>query len=100
MTIPEDHQMTALPEHFPGCHPEDAEGAREAGGAPAGQETEDCWHCGTPTPRGCYCLECQDEADYIPTTATYHCPVCKRWWAWMMPRITTIAFDAPEGSTP
>jgi hypothetical protein len=82
-------------EHFPGCHPEDATDPRESPKEPA--ETENCWHCGTPTPRGCNCWDCQDAADYIPPTAIYHCPVCKRWWAYMTGlNITTITFGAPE----
>jgi hypothetical protein len=79
-------------EHFPGCHPEHAEGRREA---PIGeiQDTGDCWHCGTPTSRGCNCLECYDNAGYVPPTAVYHCKTCGRWWAWMTGlNITTITF--------
>jgi hypothetical protein len=77
--------------HFPGCHPEDAQGKQEAGHQP--QETENCWHCGTPTPRGCNCAECWDGADYIPPSASYHCKTCGRWWAWMTGiNITEITF--------
>jgi hypothetical protein len=83
--------------HFPGCHPEHDKDPREV---PAGeiQETEPCWHCAAPTPRGCHCADCLDGADYVPPTAIYHCPVCRRWWAWMTGlNITTIKFgDAPE----
>jgi hypothetical protein len=86
--------VTAGPKHFPGCHPEDARSDDEADTATAGQLVQACWHCGTLTPRGCSCLECQDGADYVPTSAVYHCPACKRWWAWMLPRITTITFGA------
>jgi hypothetical protein len=88
---------TASPEHFPGCHPEDAEAARDDGDAPKGSDVENCWHCGTPAPRGCNCAECADQADYVPASAVYHCPTCGRWWAWMMPRITTITFAGAEG---
>lgn len=88
--------------HFPGCHPEDAEDPR--GDKPAGEigSTEDCWHCGTPTTRGCDCADCWDASDYVPPTAIYHCPVCKRWWAYMTGlNLTTITFGAEstdEGS--
>lgn len=82
-----------MSEHFPGCHPEDAEDRREL---PEGEQirgTENCWHCGTPTTRGtCFCADCRDET-YIPQAAVYHCPTCKRWWAWMTGlNITTITF--------
>jgi hypothetical protein len=85
-------------EHFPGCHPEDAEDPRESPGTPA--ETEDCWHCGTPTPHGCDCADCWKDADVISPTAIYHCPTCGRWWAYMTGlNITTITFGAePEAS--
>jgi hypothetical protein len=84
-------------EHFPGCHPEHAEDPRRM---PAGQiaDTEPCWHCGTPTSRGCYCLDCLDAADYIPPSASYHCGTCGRWWAWMTGlNITEITFGKDEG---
>jgi hypothetical protein len=80
-----------LAEHFPGCHPEDAEDRQKK---PLGElgGVEDCWHCGTPTSRGCNCADCWDGADYVPPSAIYHCPTCKRWWAWMTGlNITTIA---------
>ena len=84
---------TAPADHFPGCHPEHAEGERKA---PAGEirDTEDCWHCGTPTTRGdCNCADCLDGADYVPPSAVYHCSTCRRWWAWMTGlNITTITF--------
>jgi hypothetical protein len=82
-----DHRDGA---HFPGCHPEHDTDTREvpAGYQPAG--SEDCWHCGTPTQRGGGL--CRDET-YIPQAAVYHCPACKRWWAWMTGlNITTITF--------
>jgi hypothetical protein len=82
--------------HFPGCHPEDAEAAREAPNPIP--DTEPCWHCGTPTTRGtCYCADCMDE-DYIPQSAVYHCPLCARWWAYMTGlNVTEITFgEAPE----
>jgi hypothetical protein len=85
-----------IDEHFPGCHPEHAEGDREPDRLPEPGEAQDCWHCGTPTPQGCHCVECLDGADYIPPEYAYHCPVCKRWWATMMPVITTITFGEPE----
>lgn len=79
-------------EHFPGCHPEDAEAPDTPGHKPVAGQPENCWHCGTETPQGCHCPDCLDNADYIPPTAVYHCPLCKRWWAYMIPRITTITF--------
>ena len=78
--------------HFPGCHPEDAEDLREVPKGYKPQETEDCWHCGTPASRGCNCADCWEGADYVPPSAVYHCPVCGRWWAWMTPVITEITF--------
>jgi hypothetical protein len=85
-------------EHFDGCHPEDDKDPRET---PEGHQSggiEDCWHCGTPTKQGCGCFDCYDAADYIPPTAIYHCPTCKRWWAYMTGlNITTITFGA-EGA--
>lgn len=82
-----------IAEHFPGCHPEHAEDRREASVASLA-ETEPCWHCGTPTRRGyCGCSDCWEGSDYIPVSAVYHCPTCKRWWAWMTGvNITTITF--------
>jgi hypothetical protein len=83
--------------HFPGCHPEDARDDREADPATVGQPVENCWHCGTPTPRGCTCDDCRDAADYIPPSAIYDCPLCRRWWAWMTGlNITTITFGADD----
>ena len=56
-------------------------------------DNEECWHCGTPTPRGCGCFDCYDNAGYIPPAAAYHCKTCGRWWAWMTGlNITTITF--------
>ena len=82
-------------EHFPGCHPEDAEDPRPSKPVEEIQDTEDCWHCGTPAPRGCDCADCWDAADYMPPTAIYHCPTCKRWWAYMTGlNITEITFGA------
>jgi len=92
--------MTALAnhrqaDHFPGCHPEDAEAPRETPGGYTPQETASCWHCGTATARGCNCADCWDGADYVPPSAVYHCPVCGRWWAWMTGlNITEITFAA------
>jgi hypothetical protein len=83
--------------HFPGCHPEDAEDPRQVANGYEPQETEDCWHCGTPVTLGCHCADCLASADYVPPTATYHCPACSRWWAWMTGlNITTITFGADE----
>jgi hypothetical protein len=84
-------------EHFRGCHPEDAQAPETPDGYEP-QETEDCWHCGTPTPRGCSCAECWESADYVPPTAIYHCPACGRWWAYMTGlNITTIEFGSGDG---
>ena len=80
--------------HFPGCHPEDAEDTRQTP-SPI-PDTENCWHCATPTSRGtCGCAECWD--GYVPASSVYHCPTCKRWWAYMIPRITEITFNDREG---
>ena len=83
--------------HFPGCHPEDAEGRRELPEGGQIEDTEACWHCGTLTERGaCRCFECFD-SDYIPPSAVYHCRTCGRWWAWMTGlNITEITFT-PKG---
>ena len=81
------------PEHFPGCHPEHAEDPRRVPPAEI-EDTEPCWHCGTPTTRGeCGCTDCWDGADYIPPSAVYHCQTCRRWWAWMTGlNVTAITF--------
>jgi hypothetical protein len=86
-------------EHFPGCHPEDAEDPRPSPPVAEIQDTEDCWHCGTPTTRGaCGCTDCWDGADYIPVSAVSHCPVCKRWWAYMTGlNVTEITFTPGGG---
>lgn len=84
-------------EHFKGCHPEDARAAE----APEGyqpSETEQCWHCGTPTRRGCSCRECLDSDDDVPADMIYHCPVCGRWWSYMWLRIIEMVFD-PTGKS-
>ena len=86
--------------HFPGCHPEDAEDPRQVPDGYQPQETENCWHDGTPTTRGCNCAACWDGADDIPPSAIYHCPTCKRWWAWMTLNITEITFGADAESRP
>ena len=84
-------------EHFLGCHPEDGEAPEQADGAEVGLSEEACWHCRTMTPRGCHCPECLDGADYIPPTASYHCPTCGRWWAWMTGlNITQITFGSVQ----
>jgi len=94
MTAPANHRQA---NHFPCCHPEDAEAPRETPGGYTPPETESCWHCGTTTARGCNCADCWDGADYVPPSAVYHCPVCRRWWAWMTGlNITEITFG-PEG---
>jgi hypothetical protein len=83
--------------HFPGCHPEHARDERDPDKLPDPGEVQDCWHCGTPTPQGCTCLDCLDGDDYVPHTAIYHCPTCKRWWATMRPVITKITFgEVPD----
>lgn len=77
--------------HFPRCHPEH----NEAGDPPEGyqpQETENCWHCETPTTRGCNCDWCLDFTDGVPNVV-YHCPTCRRYWAQMRLRVTDIKFD-------
>jgi hypothetical protein len=88
--------MTATSEHYRGCHPEHEQGDQPANHQ--AQEVEPCWHCGTPTPHGCNCIECRNNAEYIPPAAVYHCPLCGRWWAWMTGlNITTLTFGAREG---
>ena len=88
--------------HFPGCHTEDAEDPRQVPDGYQPGETENCWHCGTPTTRGCHCADCLDGAGYIPPEASYHCRTCGRWWAWMTGlSITEITFGpGAEGDTP
>lgn len=82
-------------QHFKGCHPEDEHSPRTPP-PDYGQEVEACWHCGTLTTRGeCGCYECWESADDVPPDVVYHCPTCGRWWAYMMPRITTIVFNPP-----
>lgn len=82
-------EMADTGPHFPGCHPEDVRAPRE-GSEHQQQATENCWHCGTPTPCGCNCSECWEGADDIPPAASYHCQTCGRWWAWMTMNITEI----------
>ena len=84
--------------HFPGCHPEDAEDPRGDKPREEIEDAEPCWHCGTLTARGdCGCADCWDGADYIPPSAVYHCPACKRWWAYMTGiNVTEITFE-PKG---
>jgi hypothetical protein len=84
--------------HFPGCHPEDAEDQREVPEGYEPQETEACWHCVTTTTRGCNCADCWEGVDYVPPSAVYHCPTCRRWWAWMWPVITEITFGETPGA--
>ena len=83
-------------EHFPGCHPEDAEGRAK----PPQARSRTPRTAGTAAPRrraGCGCFECYDNAGYVPPTAAYHCRTCGRWWAWMTGlNITTITFGEPE----
>lgn len=82
-------------DHFPGCHPEDAEDTRKT--PDPIPDTENCWHCGTLTTRGaCGCADCWEGDDYVPVSSVYHCPLCKRWWAYMIPRITKITFGAGD----
>lgn len=86
-------------EHFKGCHPDDDRAPETPGHEP--QQTEPCWHCGTPTERGvCGCYECWDGADYVPPSAVHHCSTCGRWWAYMTGiNITKITFGADEEGT-
>jgi len=84
-------------DHFPGCHPEDDESTRKPNAGEI-QDTEGCWHCGTPTTRGdCNCAECRENAGYVPPSAVYHCRTCGRWWAWMTGlNVTTITFGESD----
>lgn len=75
------------PEHFKGCHPEDKVAPAEAPEGYRPTETEDCWHCKTPTKRGCYCSDCLDSDEDVPADMIYHCPLCGRWWAYMYIRM-------------
>ena len=96
----DDQAATAAEaDHFPGCHPEDAEDPRETPSGYEPRDTENCWHCGTAASLGCNCADCAGEADYVPPSAVYHCPTCGRWWAWMTGlNITEITFGAPEAA--
>ena len=86
-----------MSEHFPGCHPEHDKDDRQPDGLPEPGEVQECWHCATPVPQGCTCAECLDADNYVPHAAMYHCPVCKRWWATMLPVITKITFrEVPD----
>jgi hypothetical protein len=88
--------MLIRPEHHKNCHPEH-EHAHETTEGHTPQDIEPCWHCGTPTDQGCYCLECADNADYIAPGAVYHCKLCNRWWAYMTGlNVTTITFTGTE----
>lgn len=84
--------MSISLDHFKGCHPADDHAPEDpAGHVP--QDIEPCWHCGTQTDMGCYCLGCADQADIIPPGAVYHCKMCDRWWAYMAGiNVTTITF--------
>lgn len=83
--------------HWKGCHPEDA----KSPGTPDGwqpSDSEDCWHCGTPTSKGCDCSVCLRDDDDVPATAVYHCPTCGRWWAYMsFPVTITMIPGRPDG---
>ena len=93
--------MGPVSEHFYGCHPEDAEDHRPFKAVSEIADTESCWHCGTPTSRGCSCPECLDSADYVPPSAIYHCDTCGRWWAYMTGlKLTTIEFGAADSVSP
>lgn len=88
---------TETEEHFIGCHPEHEHAPQRDRPVSEIPDTEACWHCGTLTTRGaCNCSDCWDNADYIPPSAVSHCPTCGRWWAYMIPRITKITFEASE----
>jgi hypothetical protein len=87
-------QPPAAAAHFPGCHPEDAEAPETPGHQQ--QETEECWHCGTPVTRGCNCTACWDSADDVPPGAVYHCQTCRRWWAYMHLNVTRITFGEAQ----
>ncbi len=85
-------------EHFPGCHPEVTDELHEMPAGYRPRDIEDCWHCRMPTPRGCGCADCLDAADVVPPAVVYHCPVCRRWWSYTWPWMTTttITFDPDE----
>lgn len=83
-------------EHFLGCHPEHERAEDDEQPAEQRQPVEPCWHCGTPTPHGCDCSECWENAHYVPPGACYHCPTCGRWWAYMTLNVTTITFPGRD----
>ena len=86
-----------MTEHFPGCHPEDDKDPRGDKPSEEIENPEPCWHCGTSTPRGCHCWDCEDAGVYMDPEAIYHCSTCGRFWAYMTGlNITTITFGAPE----
>lgn len=84
----------AAEEHFPGCHPEHDQGDQPMPEGLKPGDADKCWHCETLTPQGCDCADCWEGADDIPPSAIFHCRTCKRWWAYMIPRITKITFGA------
>jgi hypothetical protein len=84
---------SSILQHFKACHPEDAKAPPQPDGYEP-RPVEECWHCGTSTPLGCACSECQEETDVLPAAATYHCPTCRRWWAYLNIKITTIRINA------
>jgi hypothetical protein len=79
-------------QHFPGCHQgDDQPSDKPAGYVP--QDTEQCWHCGTATDRGCYCLMCAARAAKFLPGDVYHCPRCDRWWNYVGPvSVAAITF--------
>lgn len=74
--------MSISTDHFLGCHQEDDKAPDHPDGHIA-QDTEQCWHCHTPTDMGCYCLGCFADAQYIQPGSVYHCKLCGRWWAYV-----------------
>jgi hypothetical protein len=89
--------MIGMDRHFHNCHPDDDTDPRPAPDPlPAPGTADACWHCGTQTPHGCSCVNCLANADVIPPSAIWHCPLCGRWWAYMTPVITKITFGDPE----
>lgn len=84
--------MVTAAGHFIGCHPEDEHSPEQPPGYEP-QDTEDCWHCKTPTSRGCGCYDCETNG-VIPASCIHHCSTCGRWWAYMTGlNITTITFN-------
>jgi hypothetical protein len=73
--------MPITGKHFWQCHPDDGrQPDKPTDYVP--QHTEPCWHCGTETDVGCYCLVCAYYAALVAPGNVYHCKGCDRWWTY------------------